>query len=263
MPLTAEREAQFAFWKSKIDEAERLEKQRKWEDASSAFIEAHQIRQRDGLGFESSSMYGLGRVRREQGRLTESVLAYQAAIAWSSSRQDWTANGPRYKVFAADFAIVAAEAGETALSREMLSFLLRWLSKEGADDERIPILVTFEPSAGFVQWQDSATRLKALALAILVAEGGLSHERREETLTQIELLAPDWYWPHAFRASRPDHSSYATAESLSANDEERLWLRRRANGDKTIWRDAAERRANSPVIQRRNRDLLPNAVVVE
>lgn len=281
-PIPPEEKAKMDTLSAKFKLAREYESQGQWIEAEIAYREANDYGQREKLGFESESRYGIARMLQSQGKDHLALDAYKTTLAWSLGNSDWYTNGPGLIEVCADFAILAADQGERELAIEMYSAGLRWLSFNGGSDERIPLLVTFEPSPGMTHWEYSADRLKAAAMALSVASGAnpwefkkfiparhpdpmkqLTPDYRQVALTRIKQLAPEWYWPYAYEAFAPDYPSYPTAESLCKNDQERAWLRRFASGDKTIPAEAAELRKNCAVIQRRNRDLLPNAVVVD
>lgn len=281
-PIPPEEKAKLDAFSALLSFARAHEDAGRWLAAEIAYREADAYRIREGLGSGSTSRYGIARMLHSQGKDHLALEAYKKAVDWSQGRSDWSTNGPGLIEVCADFAILAADQGERELAMEMYAAGLRWLSGEGTGDERVPLLVTFEPSPGMTHWEYSADRMKAAAMALSLASGAypwefqksipkrnpdpmkqLTPDYRQVALKRIKQLAPEWYWPYAYEAFTPDYPSYPTAESLCKNDQERAWLRRFASGDKTIPAEAAELRKCCPVIQRRNRDLLPNAVVVD
>ena len=277
-----EEKAKLDAFSALLDIARAHEDEGRWPAAEIAFREAHTYGTLENLGFESTTQYGIARMLQSQQKDQLALEAHKRSLSWSQGRSDWSTNGPMLIQVFADFAILAAEQGERDLAIEVYTAGLRSLSRESTGDERIPLLVTFEPSPGMTHWEYSADRMKAAAMALSLASmrypwevrkftpskhldpmKQLSPDYRQVTLARIKQLAPEWYWPYAYEAFAPDYPSYPTAESLCKNDQERAWLRRFASGDKTIPAEAAELRKNCPVIQRRNRDLLPNAVVVD
>lgn len=242
--------------------AHRLEGAKQWTEAEAAYRHALVIRGQEGLPFDSRASFGLSRVLKAQNRRVEAFEACKGAIAWSSKAERWTSDGVSFTTVTSELSILAAENGYKDLAIEMYYAGLSAQLGRGAD-QRIPLMVVFQPSPGMTEWTYSVDRLTAASLALRVAGIITDATEREAALDRIIAITPEWYWPHAYRTYELDSPSYPLAESRCRNDQERDWLHRRINQDETIYNEADEIRKNCEFIHVRNRNLLPEAEVVD
>jgi|GEM_PF-3270570 len=247
---------------AKIQQAREHEEAKRWSEAETAYREAIIIRSQEGLPFGSRESFGLSRVLKAQGKMVAAMQACKAALAWSSKTEKWTVNGVSLCQVTAELAILASENGYQDLALEMYYAGLSSFQRRGTI-ETVPILVAFQASPGMTHWTYSVDRMKAASLALLIADGSFESSERENALDRIISIAPEWYWPHAYRTYAQDDPSYPMAISLCKNDQEREWLRRKIDRDEAIFREADEIRKNCAFIHVRNRNLLPEAEVVD
>ncbi len=247
---------------AQVQLARELEQGKRWIEAEAAYRQALVIREQEGLPFESRASFGLARVLKAQNRRVEAFEACKGAIAWSSKAELWRAQGEFLNTVTSELSILAAENGYKDLAIEMYYAGLSAELRRGAD-QRIPLMVVFQPSPGMTEWTYSVDRLTAASLALRVAGIISDPTEMDAALDRIIAIAPEWYWPHAYRTFELDSPSYALAESRCRNDQERDWLHRRINQDETIYDEADEIRKNCEFIHVRNRNLLPGAEVVD
>jgi len=213
--------------------------------------------------------YALATVYEKQGKPELALQAYSEAVYWEPKINDWYAPGTQLTDIAMDYAMLAAKMGKESLAKEMYYWGMRWFNaNQQSFVEPIPFRVVFDPDPSMEVWEYSPEMLSlaasVLKVASVTASPFTSSDERETIRKNLpELarrLAPRWLFLEFYErfrtAGEKTFEVYKLEIAAAAKtDLERSWIlsaSRENRIDKTGW----ELRKKSPVVQKRNPDIL-------
>lgn len=213
--------------------------------------------------------YALATVYEKQGKPELALQAYSEAVYWEPKINDWFAPGTQLTDIAMDYAMLAARMGKETLAKEMYYWgMRRFNANQQSFIEPIPFRVVFDPDPSMEVWEYSRDNLCFAARVAKFASrtnspfaSSIDWDATKKILMEHSgRLAPGWLFLEFLEkynsADEETFEAYKLEKAATAKtDLERSWIlsaSRENRIDKTGW----ELRKKSPVVQKRNPDIL-------